>query len=844
MVITVSIGSAFALGILVAIVIVKYYQNIRLIIADITSFISKGGKGVKKFSLKNEVEGSINLMAEYFNKGMPSPLLPQCKVEWVKSQDQKTFLSDGEAIVCLTFDKKDRNKNVYNALYSFVHAGLINQAKPFMKKETTGAIDLLVTKTILKKARPRILQKFNEHFLQEQNDCKQRFYTLEDIEETGFFQSLLIPELKLFGDNVFTKTPNDNIEQEAERFVDWLHALVTRERGEDSLLYFKGNNIKVGVILVADSEVYDQHGMDAYIRRAYLYASQEYPCVYLFSSGTKKSAITHDISNVLTNNEHFTKLNKKTNISRYNEAGNRYLITCINLKINHDIIKYDFWDNIEDAQKNNTAIKAEIQNIRNDGVLVSYLGTKHLIPQNRLSEIPIHNLNDHFDRHDILSLRVIDCDKDTETVEFTNENTETDPSGIIEANLCSEITFSVKRIIQSRMGYEVGLAVYNAEKDIHGFVPRQYAIMDRFTMLSEKYSIGQEVDLEVQKYDTDRNNYVCKVCNLSDPWASVPSTRIAVNKIVDAKIKEIHHSYVLCMIAEGVEGQLFVNDLSWSTVEINRSKLKDLKVDGTIRAKIIGIDSDRRKVNLSKKVLEGNPTIQFFEENKTNVVKGVIDRINPNGIEVTLCQNVCGYIYKSEVSWFYVNDLEERYRVGDHVNLCITDYNDKRQNLLCSIKAAEQNDFSSLTSKIRENDIVTGKVLRFFEDKAEIQIEKDGLTSYGFVHKSEISNILFITEDLYSQILVPDITYSFIILRVNPSFKTFTLSRKAYYQKTIASIQYGTQYEVNVIPTPAKVYVYSNDMEGFLTGNYPTASSIVKVIPSRIEGQLIEVYVN
>ncbi len=617
-----------------------------------------------------------------------------------------------------------------------------------------------------------------------------------------------------------------------------------RESGEDSILYFEGSNFKVGTILVADSEVYDQHGINAYVRRAYLYADKGYPCIYLISSGNVKSSITHKIAQAMTCNEHFTKLSKKTEIVRYNEVGEKYLITCIGLNINHDIIKYDFWGHIKEAKKKDITLKGEIFYVKEDRVLINYLGKTYDVLRNDLSRIEINDLCQYFKPHDLLSMKVMDFDENEDLVHFSNKDTDTDPAESIETNLNAKIIFSVKRVIKNKMGYEVGLLVHNSEKNISGFVPGSLATNNRFDVLSDKYSVGQTVEIEIQKYDPERGNYVCKVCNLIDPWDDIPSSSITNGKVVEAEVKEIHHSYVTCLIAEGVEGRIAINHLSWGSIEDNRAKIKKFKIGQTVKAKILAINSSWKLIDLSMKVLQGSPVIEFFENHASSIVTSKITEISQNGIKVSITSNVDGFIHISEVSLFYIRNHEGRYSIGDRINIRILNYNEKFQNLICSIKSAQQNDFKALSSKIREGSVVYGEVLRNFEDKAEVRIEKDGLHGYGFVHKSEFSNILFVTEDLYSQILVPSESYHFVVVKINHSFMTFTLSRKSYYEQMIGSVEYGNEYDVKVVPTPEKVYVFSESFEGCLVGNVPDSLSQVKALPSRIDGYDVEMYLS
>lgn len=841
-IIIISSGTTLIVGFSCALFVIKHWQNIRLIVSDFLRHVGFLGKSVRKFSVVNEIEGSINQIANEINKTTTDTLLPTCKIEWVDLKCEKSVLQGNEAIVCLSFDKHNHDQNFYNALHSFIKTGLVSKAKPFLNQNTRKGIDFLTTKLILNLKRPLILSKFNEHYSQQDSSFKDKYTTLETIEESGFFNNILIPEVNLFGEKVFTKTPKDKLEQEVESFIEWLYNLATRERGEMSVLNFDNDNIKLGVVFVADNETYGHYGPEAYRRRAYLYASKGYPCIYLFAIGEQKSRVCHQIAEELIKSEHFSQVNKKTEIIKYDQQKGKFKISCICLKINSDIITFDFWKSIKEAKSLNQAITCEIESLEEDKLYVSYLGKKFAVSKEELSKVKISDISQYFSTHDLLSLKIANFDELKTSITLSNKDTDTDPAKRIEVHLNSSMSFVIKKIAVNKNGDEVGLSVYSTEKDIYGFVPRSLAIFGRYTKLSQKYSINQELQLDVQKFDPDRGIYICKVNGLIDPWEQLPSETTKSDKIVTVEISEIGYSYINCSLTEGIEGKIGAVELDWDSIEANRSQIKSFSVGQKIAAKIIDMDFRNKTVYLSTKALKKNPLIDFFEKNVNGIIKGKISQIQTNGIFLSFNGNCKGFVPKSEISWFYVQDIGSRYKIGETVDVKVLEYDGVHENLICSIRSAVQNDFEKLSVLLHPGETVKGKVLRFFEDKAEIEIIAKELHGYGFVHKSQISQLLYVSGGMGAKILKPNSTYSFVILASNTNFKTFTLSRKAYYEKNIDDVEYGKEYRVNVIATEHKTYVYNDDIESILNDDIPKNSNQVTVIPARIDkaGKFVE----
>ena len=55
----------------------------------------------------------------------------------------------------------------------------------FISKLTGKAVDLLMTKDLIRRRKRNILTIFNQRFKEEINDIKQAYYQLEEIEEGG-----------------------------------------------------------------------------------------------------------------------------------------------------------------------------------------------------------------------------------------------------------------------------------------------------------------------------------------------------------------------------------------------------------------------------------------------------------------------------------------------------------------------------------------------------------------------------------------------------------------------------------------------------------------------------------
>src|SRR5713226_2047317 len=234
------------IGVIIGLFLFLNYPKLKLILSDVLRFFGWMGRWVRNKSLETEVEGAINLFTKNFNAELASSILPGCRVQWVDEGNQKNFMQEGTAIVRLSFDSENHDLNLYNATYAYVKIGILQRTKPYLRKAIVGAIDLLLPRMlILQSGRRQVLSVLNDRFKEEADELKVIFLKLEEMEDSGLFKPVLLQEFHFLGEVIGEKVPKKTYEEEAEKFLEWLYDLATREQGERSDLKFVSEHIKV-----------------------------------------------------------------------------------------------------------------------------------------------------------------------------------------------------------------------------------------------------------------------------------------------------------------------------------------------------------------------------------------------------------------------------------------------------------------------------------------------------------------------------------------------------------------------------------------------------------------------
>lgn len=121
---------------------------------------------------------------------------------------------------------------------------------------------------------------------------------------------------------------------------------------------------------------------------------------------------------------------------------------------------------------------------------------------------------------------------------------------------------------------------------------------------------------------------------------------------------------------------------------------------------------------------------------KDTTVQGEVKRITDFGAFVNV-NGLDGLLHVSEISWGRINKPGDVLKVGDILNVYILDIDREKKKLSLSLKKLIENPWSNIAEKYPVGNIVMGKVVRFANFGAFVELEP-GVD--GLVHISQISN--------------------------------------------------------------------------------------------------------
>ena len=154
-------------------------------------------------------------------------------------------------------------------------------------------------------------------------------------------------------------------------------------------------------------------------------------------------------------------------------------------------------------------------------------------------------------------------------------------------------------------------------------------------------------------------------------------------------IKSITDFGVFIGLPGGIDGLVHLSDLSWSLP--GEEAIRNFKKGDEVDAVVLAIDTDKERISLGIKQLDGDPYTSYIAtHDKNSIARGVVKSVDARGAVVILEGDIEAYLRASEVSRDRIDDLTKVYKEGDRIEAMIINVDRKTRSISLSIKAREQ----------------------------------------------------------------------------------------------------------------------------------------------------------
>ena len=345
------------------------------------------------------------------------------------------------------------------------------------------------------------------------------------------------------------------------------------------------------------------------------------------------------------------------------------------------------WDELEKIQDSQENIEGRVSGKVKGGFTVDLLNIKAFLPGSLVDVRPTKETD--YIEGKVLEFKIIKMDKIRNNIVLSRK------AVLMDQNSSPEEIAEKYTEGKTVTGFIKNLTDYGAFIDLGG-IDGLLHITDiswkRINHPSELLRVGDEINVVVLKYDTEKNRVSLGMKQLlDDPWDKIPE-KLELNAIYKGKVANIADYGVFVDLGDNIEGLVRTSELNWTNKNINPNKVVNLGDE--IEVKVMEIDNDKRRVSLSHKQCLENPWSLFDDNNsKGDILTSQIKSITDFGIFVGLDGGIDGLIHITDIT---SEDKQEEairaYKKGDDVTSIILSIDSERERVSLGIKQLSSKD--------------------------------------------------------------------------------------------------------------------------------------------------------
>jgi small subunit ribosomal protein S1 len=250
--------------------------------------------------------------------------------------------------------------------------------------------------------------------------------------------------------------------------------------------------------------------------------------------------------------------------------------------------------------------------------------------------------------------------------------------------------------------------------------------------------VGQEIVCRILKLDSAEEDVVVDRRAVTEEEARIAKERryaeVREGDIVTGQVRSLT-DYGAFIDLGGVDGLLHVSDIAWTRIT---SPADVLSVGQEVEAKVLKIDSEKRRISLGMKQLLPHPWDSVAGKYKVGErVHGSVTRTMDFGAFVELEPGVEGLVHVSEMSWIKkVRKPSDLVKPGDTVEAVILGIQPDERRMSLGLKQALGDPWADVATRFPVGSVVEGPVTSMMKFGAFVQIT-EGVE--GMIHVSEIS---------------------------------------------------------------------------------------------------------
>ncbi len=329
-------------------------------------------------------------------------------------------------------------------------------------------------------------------------------------------------------------------------------------------------------------------------------------------------------------------------------------------------------------------IDGVVKNITDYGAFIDLGGIDGLLHVTDMAWRRVNHPTEILNVSDTVKVQIIRINSETQRISLGMKQLQSDPWEGIEA----------KYPVDTRLkGTVTNIADYGAfvelEAGVEGLIHVSEMSWTKKNVHPGKIvSTSQEVEVQVLEVDPAKRRISLGLKQTQDnPWDGFLATHPKGTE-VEGPIRNITEFGLFIGLEGGVDGMVHLSDLDWNRA--GDEVIKDYKKGDTIKAVVLDVDSQKERISLGIKQMQGDPADEMARYKKNDQVTCEVIAVQENGIEVKLADTeLTTFVKRSDLSRDRSEQRPERFSEGQKVDAAVTQVDKASRRISLSIKALE-----------------------------------------------------------------------------------------------------------------------------------------------------------
>ena len=352
-------------------------------------------------------------------------------------------------------------------------------------------------------------------------------------------------------------------------------------------------------------------------------------------------------------------------------------------------------DNLAEGQ----TVKGIVKNITDFGAFVDIGGLDGLLHITDIAWSRIKHPSDVLSVGDELDVKIIKFDKESNRISLGIKQLANDPwDGLGEKYKVGD---KVKAVITNIKDFGCFATIIDGVEGLIHVSEMDW--VNKNPVPQNILSPGEEVEVMILEVDVDRHRLSLglKQCK-QNPWNDY-AEKHKVGEKIKGIIRTCTDFGIFVGLTDEIDGLIHITDISWD--QPGDKAIKNFNAGDKIEVLVLSIDTDRQRIALGIKQLEGNPIAKFAESHKVgDKVKATVIDVDKKGASLDLGDRVMGYIRVADLSEQYIEDASTHIKVGDEIEPTILVIDDKAAKISLSMVKPKSRPAKKSISKTQSTD--------------------------------------------------------------------------------------------------------------------------------------------